>query len=78
MPLMNTDRTSSYIKGNAIVVLLVLIAAMVAGSAAGLTAYAQIAPYCAALVSTAVSALVMAVGTSLWPEQFHWRILREG
>lgn len=31
MPLMNTDRTSSYIKGNAIVVLLVLIAAMAAG-----------------------------------------------
>ncbi len=52
------------------------IAAMVAGSAAGLTAYVQIAPYCAALISAAVSAVVMAVGTSLRPEQFQWHILR--
>ena len=52
------------------------IAAMVAGSAAGLTAYVQIAPYCAALISAAVSAVVMVVGTSLRPEQFQWHILR--
>jgi Na+/proline symporter len=54
------------------------IAAMLAGSAVGLAAYVQIAPYCAALFSTAVSALVMAVGSSLGPERFQWRILREG
>jgi Na+/proline symporter len=54
------------------------IAAMLAGSAVGLAAYVQIAPYCAALFSTAVSALVMAVGSSLRPERFQWRILREG
>ncbi len=54
------------------------IAAMLAGSAVGLVAYVQIAPYCAALFSTAVSALVMAVGSSLRPERFQWRILREG
>lgn len=52
------------------------IASMVAGSAAGLTAYVQIAPYCAALISAAVSAVVMAVGTNLRPEQFQWHILR--
>ena len=54
------------------------IAAMVTGSAVGLSAYVLIAPYCAALFSAAVSAVVMAVGTGLRPEQFQWRILREG
>jgi Na+/proline symporter len=54
------------------------IAAMVTGSAVGLSAYVLIAPYCAALFSAAVSAVVMAVGTQLKPEQFQWRILREG
>ena len=54
------------------------IAAMVAGSCVGLSAYVLIAPYCAALFSAAVSAVVMAVGTGLRPEQFQWRILREG
>lgn len=54
------------------------IAAMVAGSACGLLAYTLIAPYCAALISAAVSALVMAVGTQLWPERFSWHILKEG
>ena len=53
------------------------IAAMLAGSAVGLVAYVQIAPYCAALFSTAVSALVMAVGSSLRPERFQWHLLRE-
>jgi Na+/proline symporter len=52
------------------------IAAMLTGSAAGLIAYVQIAPYCAALISAAVSAVVMAVGTSLQPEHFQWRTLR--
>ena len=51
---------------------------MVAGSAVGLSAYVLIAPYCAALFSAAVSAVVMAVGTQLRPEQFQWHILREG
>ena len=54
------------------------LAAMVAGSCVGLSAYVLIAPYCAALFSAAVSAVVMAVGTGLRPEQFQWRILREG
>jgi Na+/proline symporter len=54
------------------------IAAMVSGSAVGLSAYVLIAPYCAALFSAAVSAVVMAVGTGLRPEQFQWHILREG
>jgi Na+/proline symporter len=54
------------------------IAAMVAGSGCGLLAYTLIAPYCAALISAAVSALVMAVGTQLWPESFSWHILKEG
>ena len=54
------------------------IAAMVAGSVCGLLAYTLIAPYCAALISAAVSALVMAVGTQLWPERFSWHILKEG
>jgi Na+/proline symporter len=52
------------------------IAAMLTGSAAGLIAYVQIAPYCAALISAAVSAVVMAVGTGLQPEHFQWRTLR--
>ena len=54
------------------------IAAMVAGSVVGLSAYILIAPYCAALFSAAVSAVVMAVGTHLRPESFQWHELHEG
>ena len=54
------------------------IAAMVSGSAVGLGAYFLIAPYCAALLSAAVSAVVMAVGTQLQPERFNWLTLKEG
>ena len=54
------------------------IAAMVAGSVVGLSAYVLIAPYCAALFSAAVSAVVMAVGTRLRPESFQWHELHEG
>ncbi len=54
------------------------IAAMVAGSVVGLSAYVLIAPYCAALFSAAVSAVVMAVGTHLRPESFQWHELHEG
>ena len=39
------------------------IVAMVSGSVVGLLAYVWIAPYCAAVFSTAVSALVMVVGS---------------
>ncbi|MEA5423773.1 sodium:solute symporter family transporter [Synechococcus sp. CCY9202] len=49
--------------------------AMLIGSAVGLTAYVLIAPYCAALLSASVSALVMVVGTRLAPETFDWRTL---
>ena len=54
------------------------IAAMVSGSVVGLSAYVLIAPYCAALFSAAVSAVVMAVGTQLRPESFQWQELHEG
>jgi Na+/proline symporter len=54
------------------------IAAMVSGSVVGLGAYIWIAPYCAALFSAAVSALVMALGTRWWPESFSWHQLQEG
>ncbi|QVL54130.1 MAG: urea transporter [Cyanobium sp. M30B3] len=52
-------------------------AAMAVGSITGLLAYWLIAPYCAALVSAAVSAVVMGL-SSLWrPERFNWRLLAE-
>jgi Na+/proline symporter len=51
--------------------------AMLVGSAVGLTAYFVIAPYCAALLSAAVSAVIMAVWTYLRPENFDWQTLAE-
>jgi len=53
------------------------IVAMVSGSVVGLSAYVWIAPYCAAVFSTAVSALVMVVGSVRWPERFQWSLLKE-
>ena len=53
------------------------IVAMLSGSVVGLTAYVWIAPYCAAVFSAAVSALVMVVGSTWWPEQFRWSTLKE-
>jgi len=51
------------------------IAAMLAGSVAGLAAYWWIAPYCAALISAAVSAVIMGTWSTLAPERFDWRRL---
>jgi Na+/proline symporter len=51
--------------------------AMLVGSAVGLTAYFVIAPYCAALLSAAVSAVIMAAWTYLRPENFDWQTLAE-
>ncbi|MEB3158353.1 MAG: urea transporter, partial [Synechococcus sp.] len=53
------------------------IIAMLSGSAVGLTAYGLIAPYCAAVFSAAVSALVMVVGSQCWPERFDFALLKE-
>ncbi|MEB3321957.1 MAG: urea transporter [Synechococcaceae cyanobacterium] len=53
------------------------LVAMLSGSAVGLVAYVRIAPYCAALLSAAVSAVVMALWTHLAPEDFDWRRLAE-
>ena len=53
------------------------IVAMVAGSAVGLTAYVLIAPYCAAVFSAAVSAVVMVVGSRWQPERFDFNLLKE-
>jgi Na+/proline symporter len=53
------------------------IVAMVAGSAVGLTAYVLIAPYCAAVFSAAVSAVVMVVGSRRKPERFDFNRLQE-
>ncbi|MGL6135569.1 MAG: sodium:solute symporter family transporter [Prochlorococcaceae cyanobacterium] len=50
-------------------------AAMVLGSITGLLAYGLVAPYCAALVSAAVSAAVMGLGSHWNPERFEWRLL---
>ena len=50
---------------------------MLAGTAVGLTAYVLIAPYCAAVFSAAVSAVVMAVGSRWQPEQFDFNRLQE-
>ncbi len=51
------------------------IAAMLAGSIAGLAAYWLIAPYCAALISAAVSAVIMGTWSTVAPERFDWRRL---
>ena len=53
------------------------IVAMVSGSVVGLLAYVLIAPYCAAVFSAAVSALVMVIGSRHWPERFDFALLRE-
>ena len=53
------------------------IVAMAAGSAVGLSAYVLIAPYCAAVFSAAVSAVVMVVGSRLQPEGFDFNRLQE-
>ena len=53
------------------------IAAMLAGSVVGLLAYVLIAPYCAAVFSAAVSAVVMLIGSRTWPERFDFSLLQE-
>jgi len=53
------------------------IAAMLAGSVVGLLAYVLIAPYCAAVFSAAVSAVVMLLGSRFWPERFDFTLLQE-
>ena len=57
--------------------LLAAIAAMLAGSVVGLLAYVLIAPYCAAVFSAAVSAVVMLIGSRRWPERFDFTLLQE-
>ena len=53
------------------------VAAMLAGSVVGLLAYVLIAPYCAAVFSAAVSAVVMLMGSRIWPERFDFTFLQE-
>ena len=53
------------------------IVAMLAGSVVGLAAYVFVAPYCAAVFSAIVSAVVMVVGSRYWPERFDFTLLRE-
>ena len=53
------------------------IAAMLAGSVVGLLAYVLIAPYCAAVFSAAVSAVVMLLGSRMRPERFDFTLLQE-
>ena len=53
------------------------ILAMLSGSVVGLLAYVLIAPYCAAVFSAAVSALVMLLGSRVWPERFDFALLKE-
>jgi hypothetical protein len=50
---------------------------MLAGSVVGLLAYVLIAPYCAAVFSAAVSAVVMLIGSRTWPERFDFTLLQE-
>ena len=50
---------------------------MLSGSLVGLAAYVLIEPYCAAVFSAAISALVMLVGSHLWPERFDFALLKE-
>lgn len=50
--------------------------AMVLGTSFGLVAYFQIGFYVAALVSTAVSMLLMLLSTWKWPESYDWQQLK--
>jgi Na+/proline symporter len=51
--------------------------AMAVGTGAGLLAYFQIGFYVAALVSTAVSMIIVMVSTLLWPVEYDWKQLDE-
>jgi len=51
--------------------------AMALGTVAGLTAYFEIGFYVAALVSTAVSMLIVIASTWLWPCEYNWLDLDE-
>jgi Na+/proline symporter len=51
--------------------------AMALGTAAGLTAYFEIGFYVAALVSTAVSMVIVITSTLLWPTAYDWRQMDE-
>lgn len=51
--------------------------AMALGTAAGLSAYFEIGFYVAALVSTAVSMVIVIVSTWLWPREYNWLDLDE-
>ena len=53
------------------------ISAMLSGTAFGLAAYWFIAPYCAAVLSAAVSAVVMIVSSRFFPAEFRWSQLQE-
>lgn len=53
------------------------ISAMLSGTACGLAAYWFIAPYCAAVLSAAVSAVVMIVSSRFFPAEFRWSQLQE-
>jgi len=53
------------------------VAAMVLGSAAGLTGYFTIGFYVAALVGAFVSMVIVVLTTWLWPNDFDWHLLRE-
>ena len=53
------------------------IVAMLSGSIVGLLAYVLIAPYCAAVFSASISAIVMVVGSRLKPERFDFALLQE-
>lgn len=53
------------------------LAAMLAGSAAGLTAYFTLGWFTASLISAAVSAAVMALGTVMAKADFDWNTLDE-
>ncbi len=51
--------------------------AMVLGTVAGLIAYFSIGFYVAALVSTAVSMVIVIVSTLMWPSEYNWHDLNE-
>lgn len=51
--------------------------AMALGTAAGLTAYFEIGFYVAALVSTAVSMVIVIATTLIWPTEYNWLDLDE-
>jgi Na+/proline symporter len=50
--------------------------AMIAGSTLGLASYLMIGWYTGALVGTAVSMLIVTIGTALAPEPFDWDRIR--